>query len=44
MAKFSMTVPKAMEEALHRECEERRLGTVQETIRAILGDYFKTQG
>jgi len=43
MAKFSMTVPKAMKEALDKEREERRLDTLQETIRSILVDYFKAQ-
>ena len=41
MAKFSMTVTKAMEEALDGEREQRKLGTTQETIRAILGEYFR---
>ena len=43
MAKFSMSVPEAMKEALDREREERMLNTLQETIRAIIGDYFKAQ-
>ena len=43
MVKFSMSVPKAMEEALHNEREQRKLDTVQETIRAILGEYFRAQ-
>ena len=41
--KFSMTVPKAMEEALHEEREQRKLNTLQETIRSILGEYFRAQ-
>ena len=44
MAKFSMTITKAMEEALEREREQRKLGTNQETIRAILGEYFMGKG
>ena len=44
MAKFSMTVTKAMEEALDSEREQRKLGTNQETIRAILGEYFMEKG
>ena len=43
MAKFSMTVTRAMEEALDREHELRKLNTLQETIRAILGEYFRAQ-
>jgi len=44
MAKFTMSVPAAMQEALERERERRRLGTLQETIRNILAEYFKEQG
>lgn len=43
MGKFTMSVPGAMEEALDRERERRRLGTVQETIRSILAEYFREQ-
>ena len=43
MGKFTMSVPGAMEEALDRERERRRLDTVQETIRSILGEYFRKQ-
>ena len=43
MTKFSMSVPKAMEEALHKEREQRKLNTLQETIRSILGEYFRAQ-
>ena len=43
MTKFTMSVPKAMEEALHKEREQRKLNTLQETIRSILGEYFRAQ-
>ena len=43
MAKFTMSVPSAMQEALERERQRRRLGTLQETMRAILSEYFKEQ-
>ncbi len=43
MGKFTMSVPGAMEEALDRERVQRKLGTTQETIRAILGEYFRKQ-
>jgi len=43
MAKFTMSVPAAMKEALDQERRRRRLGTIQETMRAILGEYFKEQ-
>jgi len=43
MAKFTMSVPAAMQEALERERQRRRLGTIQETIRNILAEYFKEQ-
>ena len=44
MAKFTMSVPEAMEEALEREKERRRLDTIQETIRSILAEYFRNKG
>ena len=40
MAKFTMSVPEAMEKALEEEMERRKLGTIQETIRSILAEYF----
>ena len=43
MTKFTMSVPKAMKEALNREREQRKLDTVQETIRSILAEYFRAQ-
>ena len=43
MAKFTMSVPGAMDKALAVERERRRLDTVQETIRSILADYFRKQ-
>jgi len=33
-----------MEEALDREREQRKLGTIQETIRSILSEYFRAHG
>ena len=39
-----MSVPEAMEEALEREKERRRLDTIQETIRSILAEYFRNKG
>lgn len=44
MAKFTMSVPEAMKEALEREKERRRLDTIQETIRSILAEYFRNKG
>ena len=44
MAKFTMSVPEAMEEALEREKEQRKLDTIQETIRSILAEYFRDKG
>lgn len=41
MAKFTMSVPKAMNGALEKEKEQRRLDTIQETIRSILSEYFR---
>jgi len=41
MAKrFTMSVPEAMYNALLKEARERRLDTIQETIRSILAEYF----
>ena len=40
MAKFTMSVPEAMETALEEEMKRRKLDTIQETIRSILGEYF----
>jgi len=39
-----MSVPEAMEEALEKEKERRRLDTIQETIRSILAEYFREKG
>jgi len=44
MAKFTMSVPEAMKEALEKEREQRKLDTVQEAIRSILAEYFREQG
>jgi len=43
MAKFTMSIPEAMKEALEKERELRKLGTIQETIRSILGGYFRSK-
>jgi len=42
--KFTMSVPDSMNRALQKECQKRRLGTIQETIRSILAEYFKEEG
>jgi len=44
MVKFTMSLPEAMKEALEKECESRKLGTLQESIRSILAEYFREQG
>jgi hypothetical protein len=44
MAKFTMSLPEAMNKALEEEKERRKLGTIQETIRSILAEYFKSKG
>ena len=44
MVKFTMSIPEAMEEALHKERTCRKLDTLQETMRFILAEYFKEQG
>ena len=43
MAKLTMSLPEAMKEALEKERTRRKLGTIQETIRCILAEYFKAQ-
>jgi len=43
MAKFTMSVPDAMKEALEKERIRRKLDTIQETMRSILAEYFKEQ-
>jgi len=40
MAKFTMSIPEAMEKALEEEMKCRKLDTIQETIRSILSEYF----
>jgi len=40
--KFTMSIPDSMNRALEKEQEKRKLGTIQETIRFILSEYFKT--
>jgi len=44
MTKFTMSLPEAMNKALEEEKERRKLGTIQETIRGILAEYFKSKG
>jgi len=44
MTKFTMSVPEAMKEALEEEMEKRKLDTIQQTMRAILSDYFAAKG
>jgi hypothetical protein len=39
--KFTMSIPDSMNKALEKEREKKKLGTIQETIRFILADYFK---
>lgn len=41
--KFTMSLPESMNKALEKEMEKRKLGSIQETIRFILSDYFKTE-
>lgn len=44
MAKrFTMSVPESMLRALENERKKRRLGTIQQTIRSILSEYFKEE-
>jgi hypothetical protein len=42
--KFTMSLPDAMNEALEVERKRRKLDTVQETIRSVLGEYFAGKG
>ena len=44
MTKFTMSIPEAMKKALEEEKERRKLGTIQETIRSIMAEYFKSKG
>lgn len=39
--KFTMSTPDSMYQALEKEREKRKLGTIQETIRFILAEYLK---
>jgi transcriptional regulator of met regulon len=43
MAKFTMSLPEAMKEALEKERIRRKLDTLQETIRSVLAEYFREQ-
>lgn len=43
MQKFMMSVPDAMYEALERERSKRMLDSIQETLRQIVSDYFRSQ-
>ena len=38
--KFTMSIPDAMSKALEKEQEKRKLGSIQETIRFIMSEYF----
>ena len=38
--KFTMSLPEPMKKALEEEMQNRKLDTVQETIRSILAEYF----
>jgi len=42
MMKFTMSIPEAMRKGLEKEKERRKLDTIQETIRSILAEYFKS--
>ena len=41
MVKFTMSVPRAMQDALDEEQKQRRFDNTQETIRSILAEYFR---
>jgi hypothetical protein len=41
--KFTMSLPNTMTEALKSEMKDRKLDTIQETIRSILSEYFKNK-
>jgi hypothetical protein len=41
--KFTMSLPNTMNEALKAEMKDRKLDTMQETIRSILSEYFKNK-
>lgn len=41
--KFTMSVPESMNQALEVEQKKRKLGTIQETIRSILAEYFREE-
>ena len=38
--RFQMSVTKEMAQALRDDAKKRKLATMQETMRAILGEYF----
>jgi transcriptional regulator of met regulon len=40
--KFTMSLPESMYRALEEERRKRRLDNIQETIRSILAEYFKS--
>jgi len=42
MQKFMMSVPDAMFEALEAERERRMLDSIQETLRQIVSEHFRT--
>jgi len=43
MRKFMMSVPDAMYEALENEMKDRMLESIQETLRQIVSDYFRSR-
>ena len=43
MRKFMMSVPDPMFEALESEMRERMLESIQETLRQIVSDYFRSK-
>jgi hypothetical protein len=44
MQKIMLSVSDEMFKALEAERKERKLETIPEAIRAVLGEYFKTKG
>jgi hypothetical protein len=39
-----MSITKEMVQALKEEAKKRKIGSIQETMRAILGEYFMLRG
>ena len=44
MKRFMMSVSDEMHERLEQERKQRRLESIQETVRALLSDIFKENG